>query len=287
MRKLGIRNLKREHGGYLCTALEKMTHLRSLIVSSIDPRNEILDVQSISSPPLQLPSLRLRGQLEMVPDWISKLHNLAKLRLSFSNLTDGSFKILQTLPNLKYLGLIGAYNGEKIHFEGGGYQKLKFLYLAGLSHLSTMLIDEGALPVLEGLAMGPCPQLKKVPSGFQHLKYLKELSFAGMTKEFTQRLSQQDHEIVRHVPILRYDGIYDPSDERSYAAWQYQVRPAATVGVKIWSASAGRNSVELSVNVSGTWNFVLDIVPDDSMLHKMVCENKNNKISQHGFIGVP
>ncbi|CAK7340734.1 unnamed protein product [Dovyalis caffra] len=219
MRKLGIRNLKREHGAYLCTALEKMTHLRSLLVSSINPRNEILDVQSISPPPLQLQSLRLWGQLETVPDWISKLHNLAKLRLSFSNLMDGSIKVLQALPNLKYLGLICAYNGERMHFEEGGFQKLKFLYLAGLSHLSTMLIDEGALPVLEGLAMGPCPQLKKVPPGFQHLKYLTDLSFAGMTKEFTQRLSQQDHEIVRHVPTLRYDGTYDPDDKRSYAAW--------------------------------------------------------------------
>jgi len=57
MRKLGIINLKREHGRYLCTALEKMTHLRSLLVFSINPRNEILEVQSISSPPLQLQSL--------------------------------------------------------------------------------------------------------------------------------------------------------------------------------------------------------------------------------------
>ena len=41
MRKLGIINLKREHGRYLCTAMEKMTHLRSLLVFSINSRNEI------------------------------------------------------------------------------------------------------------------------------------------------------------------------------------------------------------------------------------------------------
>uniref|UniRef100_A0A2K1YZR4 Disease resistance R13L4/SHOC-2-like LRR domain-containing protein n=1 Tax=Populus trichocarpa TaxID=3694 RepID=A0A2K1YZR4_POPTR len=144
MRKLGIINLKREHGRYLCTALEKMAHLRSILVFSINPRNEILEVQSISSPPLQLQSL---------------------------------------------------------------------------SNLNEMLINEGALPLLKRLEMGPCPKLNKVPSGNQNLRYLKDLSSAGMTNEFTQRLSRQESEIVRHIPILRYDATYDPNDEGSYGAF--------------------------------------------------------------------
>jgi disease resistance protein RPM1 len=106
-----------------------------------------------------------------------------------------------------------------MHFEGGGFQKLKSLYLVGLSNLKEMLIDEGALPHLEKLQMGPCPKLKEVPSGFKYLRYLKDLSFTGMTNEFNQRLSQQESEKVRHVPIIQYDGTYDPSDEGSYEAW--------------------------------------------------------------------
>ncbi|KAF9681609.1 hypothetical protein SADUNF_Sadunf05G0019700 [Salix dunnii] len=38
-----IRNLKREHGRFLCTALEKTTRLRLLLVCSINPTNEVLD----------------------------------------------------------------------------------------------------------------------------------------------------------------------------------------------------------------------------------------------------
>ena len=219
LKTLGIRNLKREHGRYLCTALEKMTRLRLLLVCSINPTNEVLELQSMSSPPLELRSIWLEGQLERLPNWISKIHNLAELRLSFTNLKDDSFEVLQALPNLNRLGLVCAYNGEKMHFEGGGFQKLKSLYLVGLSNLKEMLIDEGALPLLEKLQMGPCPKLKEVPSGFKYLRYLKDLSFTGMTNEFTQRLSQQESEKVRHVPIIQYDGTYDPSDEGSYEAW--------------------------------------------------------------------
>jgi disease resistance protein RPM1 len=219
LKTLGIRNLKREHGRYLCTALEKMTHLRLLLVCSINPTNEVLELQLMSSPPLELRSIWLEGRLDRLPNWISKIHNLAELRLSFTNLTDDSFEVLQALPNLNRLGLVCAYNGEKMHFEEGGFQKLKSLYLTGLSNLKEMLIDEGALPLLEKLQMGPCPKLKEVPSGFKYLRYLKDLSFTGMTNEFTQRLSQQESEKVRHVPIIQYDGTYDPTDEGSYEAW--------------------------------------------------------------------
>ena len=96
---------------------------------------------------------------------------------------DDSIEVLQALPNLKYLALVWAYNGEKMHFEGGGFQKLKFLSLAGLSNLNEMLINEGASPLLKRLEMGPCPKLNKVPSGNQNLRYLKDLSSAGMTNE--------------------------------------------------------------------------------------------------------
>ncbi|XP_011046594.1 PREDICTED: putative disease resistance protein RGA3 [Populus euphratica] len=148
MRKLGIINLKREHGS---------------------PINIFSSSSAAKS-----------------PSWIPKLNNLAELSLSFTNLMDDSIKVPQALPNLNYLALARAYNGEKMHFEGGGFQKLKFLSLAGLSNLNEMLINEGALSLLKRLEMGPCPKLNK---------------------------------IVRHIPILRYDATYDPNDEGSYGAF--------------------------------------------------------------------
>ena len=58
------------------------------------------------------------------------------------------------------------------------------LRLEDLNALHSLLIDEGALHLLENFVIGPNPQLKEVPSGIQQLRSLKELKFLGMPKEF-------------------------------------------------------------------------------------------------------
>jgi disease resistance protein RPM1 len=216
LRKLGIMNMKTEYGRDLCVALENMPHLRSLWVASAGYGDAILDLQAMSSPPLHLQSLILWGKLERLPEWISRLHHLAKLRLTDTMLMGGdSIEVLQALPNLRFLRFIRGFNEKKMHFEGGGFQKLKSLRLAGLTELNT-------IPLLEKLEIGFCQSLKEVPSGIQHLKNLKKLSLAKMSDEFNERLSPnngQDYWIVKHVPVLQYDGTYDPDDESSYGAW--------------------------------------------------------------------
>ncbi|XP_061982202.1 putative disease resistance protein At1g50180 [Populus nigra] len=92
--------------------------------------------------------------------------------------------IFQALPSLKSLGLFCGYDEEEVHFEGG-FLKLKWLSLSGLN---SIIIEKGALPLLQELAIGACPQQRQVPSAIQHLKNLKELSFAGMPDDSTQRL---------------------------------------------------------------------------------------------------
>ena len=56
-----------------------------------------------------------------------------------------------------------------MHFDGG-FQKLKFLSLAGLSNLNEILINEGALPLLKRLEMAPCTKLNEMPSGIQNFE---------------------------------------------------------------------------------------------------------------------
>ena len=85
-------------------------------------------------------------------------------------------KVLQALPNLMFLLLHDGYRGEQLHIEGG-FQKLKHLGLRNLGGLNRLIIDEGALPLLEKLVIAECPQLKEVPSGIQHMKSLKPNSF--------------------------------------------------------------------------------------------------------------
>ncbi|XP_028054785.1 disease resistance protein RPM1-like isoform X2 [Camellia sinensis] len=206
-RKLGITKLRRKHGRALCTAIEKMKYLKRLSVRASSD-DEILDVQYISSPPKYLQCLVLVGRLEKLPDWNLKLQNLVTLRLLGSSLTKNDpLKALQVLPSLVCLALVDAYDGEQLYFEVGRFQKLKRLTLVGFKGLNSVIIEEGALPLLEDLLIEPSPQLKEVPSGIHHLRNLKFLGFVGMPEEFIDRMKPKpkpnqgkDYWIVEHIP---------------------------------------------------------------------------------------
>ncbi|CAL5416977.1 unnamed protein product [Camellia sinensis] len=185
-RKLGITKLEREHERAICAAFEKMKYLQHLSVWALSD-DEILDLQYISSssPPQYLQHLRLTGDLEKLPNWILKLQNLVRLSLAGSGLTkNGRLKGLQVLPSLVRLGLWDAYDWEQLYFEVGGFQKLKQLYLEDLKGLNLVIIEEGALPLLEELTIGRSPHLKEVPVGIHHPQKLKTLHFFGMPEEF-------------------------------------------------------------------------------------------------------
>ena len=205
LRKLGIKNLSKETARALCDSIEKMNNLESLDISSIS-EDEIIDLQSISSPPQFLQRLYIKGYLEKLPDWISKLQHLVRLKIFWSRLNDDPLKALQNLPNLCDLDISSqAYNGEQLHFKRGGFSKLRFLCLRQLDGLNLLIIDKGALVLLETLLIGPSPQLKKVPSGIRYLKNLKVLGFCDMPKEFEEGLNPKKgpcYSIVEHVALV-------------------------------------------------------------------------------------
>jgi disease resistance protein RPM1 len=60
LRTLDISNMAAENGRDLCAFLQNMVQLKILVVSSIN-EEEILDLQSISSPPQFLEHIFLRG----------------------------------------------------------------------------------------------------------------------------------------------------------------------------------------------------------------------------------
>jgi disease resistance protein RPM1 len=153
---LGISNMVAENGRDLCTSLQNMVQLKILVVSSIS-EEEILDLQSISLPPQFLEHIFLRGWLEKLLDWIARLHNLVTLGLFFSFLMEDPLLYVQTFPNLINFNLHQGYDGEHLHFEEGGFPKLKKLTLRKLNRLKIVEIDKGSLPVLEQLEIGLCP----------------------------------------------------------------------------------------------------------------------------------
>ncbi|KAM3743906.1 hypothetical protein ACB098_06G011400 [Castanea mollissima] len=206
LRKLTISKLKRENGMDLCTAIQKMSHLRSLEIYATS-EEEVLNLQSLPSPPLLLQTLSLHGRLEKLPEWIPKLKSIVRIVLDWSKLMEDPFKVLQALPNLMCLWLHDGYGGEQLHIEGRSFQKLKEIRIQNLGGLNRMIIDEGALPFLEFLQISECPQLKEVPSGIHHLKSLKQLSFTEMPTEFVLSLQPDegpDFGKVEHISFVNF-----------------------------------------------------------------------------------
>ncbi|KAL5548074.1 hypothetical protein UlMin_003305 [Ulmus minor] len=137
LRWLIMSDLATENERALCVAIEKMNHLERLNLVSIN-KDVILALEALSSPPPFLSRLQLTGRLQKLPNWVSKLQNLSTLGLNDSRLADDPLKYLKNLPSLVYLWLLVAYEGEQLHFEQGGFQKLKLLQLNKLDGLKEM-----------------------------------------------------------------------------------------------------------------------------------------------------
>jgi disease resistance protein RPM1 len=128
LRMLGVSNMTAECGRALCTSIQNMVHLKTLIVCSIS-EDEIIDLQSISSPLPFLQDIYLMGLLEKFPNWFPELQNSVSLVLFFSSFEEDPLPSVQALPNLITISLNHTYDGEQLHFEEGGFRKLKRLTL--------------------------------------------------------------------------------------------------------------------------------------------------------------
>jgi len=160
---------------------------------------EVIDLH-ITSSLSKLRKLQLHGNLKEFPSWISWLKNLVKLSLVESRLTNSPLMSLGNMPNLCILSFrSNSYEGETLHFENGGFQKLKELELQRLHQLSFIFIDRGALQPLENLKLIHIPQLKALPSGLQHLKKLKFIDIFNPSSELRQKFhpTERDHPIER------------------------------------------------------------------------------------------
>ena len=87
LRKLGISKLKKENGLDLCTTIQKMSQIRSLEIFATN-EEEVLNLQSLPSPPLLLQTLVLYGRLEKFPEWIPKLKSIVRIVLNWSKLME-------------------------------------------------------------------------------------------------------------------------------------------------------------------------------------------------------
>ncbi|XP_061375338.1 disease resistance protein RPM1-like [Gastrolobium bilobum] len=232
LRELHITGVRKEHGSTLCSSVNEMQYLEKLQIQGKDS----IDLHFISSPPRKLRKLFIYGMLSKMPEWIPELQNLVKLSLTLSRLADDPMKSLKNVPNLLFLGLyFSSYEGESLHFQEGGFQKLKELYLKYLHKLNSIFIDKGALPSLKMFQLISIPELKTLPSGIQYLKKLEVLDIYGLpTDEFIQIIAAdegEEHSVIKHVPLLirttiksrnkivHLDGPAPANNDPKFAVW--------------------------------------------------------------------
>ncbi|KAH9804400.1 Disease resistance protein RPM1 [Citrus sinensis] len=199
LRKLSIRP-QNGNGKDLCALIANLENLESLTVV-MTSKEEILDLQSLSSPLQYLQRLYLTGNMKKLPDWIFKVKNLIKLGLELSGLTEEPIRVLQALPNLLELRLVGTYNYELFHFEAGWFPKLQILKLRDFVAVKSVIIEKGAMPDIRELQIGPCPLLMEIPIGIEHLRNLKLLGFALMIKQ-VYYMTKDDNwgKVTEHIP---------------------------------------------------------------------------------------
>ncbi|MCH87424.1 disease resistance protein [Trifolium medium] len=100
---------------------------------------------------------------------------------------------------------INAYEGLCLHFQDGGFQKLKELYIGNSDELRDIIIDKGALPSLKKLQLHEIRQLKNIPTEIQHLEKLEVLYIRDVQVDFLQRISTEDWNwIMENVPLVEF-----------------------------------------------------------------------------------
>ncbi|KAG4377313.1 hypothetical protein AAZX31_18G079500 [Glycine max] len=202
LKELTVVEFRGKHEKTLCSLINEMSLLEKLRIGTAD-ESEVIDLY-LMSPMSTLRKLVLCGTLTRLPNWISQFPNLVQLYLGGSRLTNDALKSLKNMPRLMYLCFAhNAYEGETLHFQCGGFQKLKLLFLAYLDKLKCILIDRGALCSVEKISLADLSQLKTVPSGIQHLEKLKDLIIHSMPTELEQRIAPdggEDHWIIQDVP---------------------------------------------------------------------------------------
>ncbi|XP_044462803.1 disease resistance protein RPM1-like [Mangifera indica] len=198
LRKLAIK-MPNGNEKDLCACIENMEKLESLVISSTS-REEILDIESMASPPKCLQRIYLKGNMKKLPNWVFKLKNIVRIVLNLSGLTDDPMRVLQAVPNLLELRLCETYHEEQLHIKEGWFPKLKTLFLVDFKRVESMMIDNGAMPNLESLMIKRCPQLKEIPVGIEHLRNLELLEFHFMLRNIYRMIKDEKWEkVTQHI----------------------------------------------------------------------------------------
>ncbi|KAL3370236.1 hypothetical protein AABB24_007326 [Solanum stoloniferum] len=120
----------------------------------------------------KLQKLWLEGVMEKLPDLFP--NSITMIALFYSGLTEDPMPILGMVPNLRNLILDeAAYEGKEILCSDNSFSQLQFLILGDLEKLETWHLATSAMPLIKGLGIHDCPNLKGIPERMKDVELLK------------------------------------------------------------------------------------------------------------------
>ncbi|MCH91011.1 NBS-containing resistance-like protein, partial [Trifolium medium] len=100
-----------------------------------------------------------------------------------------------------------AFVGDNLHFQVGGFPKLKEIDLTRLNKLCSVSIDKEALLGLEHFRFKNNPQFKELPQDLHNLKILQFLGLAEMPAELVDSIDPAKdgpcHWVISHIPVVQ------------------------------------------------------------------------------------
>ncbi|AES70528.2 putative P-loop containing nucleoside triphosphate hydrolase, leucine-rich repeat domain, L [Medicago truncatula] len=209
LRKLGLTGVRSKYMSAISFSINEMQQLEKLIISGVQSTNTFIDLD-LNSPPPKLQHVKFDGNLYKFPEWIQKLRNLVKLRVTLTKQQNDAMKLLISMPNLLSLHISDGSDYyedkfERLHFQVGWFTNLKELIIFHFNKLRYILIDEGAFGCLKMLKLGSIPQLMTLPSGIQHLQKLEVLILYDMSDELKESIASdegKEHWIFNQVPSV-------------------------------------------------------------------------------------
>ncbi|QHN87959.1 Disease resistance protein [Arachis hypogaea] len=187
-RSLKIKNVVGKDGMWLCNAIESMSNLCSLTISA--KNNEILELESLTSPPPHLERLYLEKK---VTDWVFILKNLIKLELvGFKFTQDELCLVGRYLPELMLL-YVRSFEGDELNIQEGWFEKLQALYIWAPT-LKAIRIDAGSLPCLQHFSLPLWhrnPEAAQVPD---HVRKLMPRNRQILRNRYAERQKPRDRD---------------------------------------------------------------------------------------------
>ncbi|KAF8758148.1 hypothetical protein HU200_010665 [Digitaria exilis] len=175
LRKLGITGIKKDHREELRSAICSCSHLQTLSLRA-QGKNGLVGCLNGISPPEDLQSLKLYGNIGELPKWIGKVQRLTKLTLRSTLLEQAAVQDLGELPNLTSLRLSRySFKGEELHFQSKMFPSLVVLEMDGLSGTKAVKFEEETMARLKLLKVKCWWRTANYCCSFTGILYLQNL----------------------------------------------------------------------------------------------------------------